>query len=81
MAEPSPLGAQPEQPSGGVFRILGWTVLSVVVIGLLAIAIWLVVGGGVWRGRVTVMEAALPAPDRLTLVVDSCNGDPELVKF
>ncbi len=39
---------------------------------------WLLLGGGVWRSEVRVVEAELRSPDTLALVVDSCNGDPEV---
>ena len=46
-------------------------------------------GGGTWRGEVSVVRAELRSPpglklsralarDRLALIVDSCNGDPEV---
>ncbi len=50
-----------------------------VVIGLaVSVAAWSFLGGGAWRGEVTVMEAGLLSPDRLALTVGSCNGDPEV---
>lgn len=39
---------------------------------------WLLLGGGVWRSEVSVVGAELRSPDRLALIVDSCNGNPEV---
>lgn len=39
---------------------------------------WLLLGGGVWRSEVSVVEAQLRSPTKLALFVDSCNGDPKL---
>ncbi len=43
-----------------------------------SVAVWVWVGGGIWRGEVRVFEARLLSPDRLALAVGSCNGDPEV---
>ena len=55
-------------------------VAAVVVIGLLAFAVWLILGlnGYTWRGEVSVESASLRSPDRLTLVIDPCNKNPEV---
>lgn len=44
-----------------------------------SVAAWSFLGGGIWRGEVRVVEAALLSPDRLALAVGSCNGDPAVV--
>ena len=55
-------------------------VATVAVIGLLAFAVWLILGlnGYTWRGEVSVESASLRSPDRLTLVIDPCNKNPEV---
>ena len=35
-------------------------------------------GGYTWRSEVSVLKAELRSPDRLTLIVASCNKDPEM---
>jgi hypothetical protein len=50
----------------------------VVVLGFAAFAAWLLLGDGAWRSEVSVVKAELRSPDRLVLIVDSCNGDPEV---
>ncbi len=40
--------------------------------------VWLLLGGGAWRSTVRIAEAELSAPDRLTLIVDSCQGAPQV---
>ena len=51
-------------------------------IGLLAFAVWLFPfignGGYTWRHEVGVVEAESRSPDRLTLIVASCNKNPEV---
>lgn len=39
---------------------------------------WLLLGGGVWRSEVSVVKAELRSPTKLTLIVDSCKGNPEV---
>ena len=55
-------------------------VAAVVVIGLTALAVWLILGlnGYTSRGEVDVMEAEFRSPDRLTLIVASCNKNPKI---
>ncbi len=43
-----------------------------------AFLVWLLPGGGVWRSEVRVVKAELRSPDRLALIVGSCNGNPEV---
>lgn len=38
--------------------------------------VWMNLGGGVWRGEVGVRRAELVSPNRLALIVHSCNGNP-----
>ena len=61
---------------------LGPIIVAVVVTGLVVFvacfAVWLNLGGGAWRGEVSVMEAVLLAPQRLDLGVASCNGAPRV---
>ena len=40
--------------------------------------VWLILGGGAWRSGVGIYEAQLSVPDRLTLVVNSCQGAPQV---
>ena len=56
-------------------------VAVVAVLGMAFFMAWLTIGGGVWRSEVPVVEAALRSPDRLALLVDSCNGNPEVTLF
>ena len=57
-------------------------IVAVAVIGLLAFGFWLFLfighGGYTWRSEVSVLKAELHSPDRLTLIVASCNKDPEV---
>ena len=59
-------------------RLLGCLIVAVVVSGLAFPVAWLFLGGGIWRGEVNVVGAELRSPDRLALIVASCNGDPEV---
>lgn len=60
--------------SGGLVRLL---IVVVVLIGLLIVftAGWCL-GGGVWRGEVSVIKVKSDSSNWLELVVASCNGDP-----
>jgi len=42
---------------------------------------WIALGGGVWRGKVSVIEAELRSSNVLVLVVASCGGDPEVTQI
>ena len=57
-------------------------VAAVAVIGILAFAAWLFLfignGGYTWRHEVSVNGALFRSPDRLTLIVASCNKNPEV---
>ncbi|HEX6335320.1 MAG TPA: hypothetical protein VFZ85_00040 [Jiangellaceae bacterium] len=53
-------------------------VVAVLALGLLVLAGWLLLGGFTLRGEVSVIEAELRSTGRLALVVDSCEGDPEV---
>ena len=48
-----------------------------------AFLVWLLPGGGVWRGEVSVVGAELRFPHTLELIlsVDSCQGNPEVSQF
>ncbi|MFP3974868.1 MAG: hypothetical protein ACLFVK_01430 [Dehalococcoidia bacterium] len=52
--------------------VLGFTVFVALFVA------WLTLGEGTWRGEVSVANAELRSPDRLALIVCSCNGDPEV---
>jgi len=54
------------------------SVVAIMALTLTVFAAWLFLGGGIWRGPVSVVEVELRSPDRLALFVDSCNGDPEV---
>lgn len=45
---------------------------------LVAVLAWQFVGGGVWRREVSVALADLRSPRTLTLLVNSCDGNPEV---
>ncbi len=67
---------------------LGPIIIAVLVTGLVVFvacfAVWLNLGGGAWRGEVSVMEVQLrypDRPDRLSLAVASCNGAPRVSLF
>lgn len=66
---------------GFFFGRVGAIVVAVVVTGVVVFVacfmVWYNVGGGVWRSEVSVRTAALRSPDMLSLVVDSCGGDPK----
>jgi hypothetical protein len=53
-------------------------VVAILALGLLVLAGWLFFGGFTLRSEVNVIEAELHSADRLALVVDSCDGDPEV---
>ena len=61
---------------------LGPIVVAIVATALLVFVacfmVWYHLGGGAWRGGVSVMGARLDAPDRLALAVASCNGNPSV---
>ena len=56
--------------------------IAAAVIVSLALSIWLFffigAGGYTWRHEVSVVEAELRSPDRLTLIVASCNKNPKV---
>ncbi len=58
------------------------TIITVLVTGLVVFVscfmVWYHLGGGAWRGGVSVREARLDVPDRLILGVGSCNGTPSV---
>ena len=64
---------------------LGPIIIAVLVTGLVVFvacfAVWLNLGGGAWRGEVSVREVLLRYPDRLSLAVASCNGAPRVSLF
>ena len=67
--------------SGRLGPIIVAVVVTGVVVSVACFAVWLNLGGGAWRGEVSVMEAELrypDRPDRLTLGVASCNGAPRV---
>ena len=61
---------------------LGSIIIAVLVTGLVVFLacfmVWYHLGGGAWRGAVSVREARLHVPDRLMLAVASCNGSPRV---
>ncbi len=62
--------------SGRVGPIIVAVVVTGLVVFVACLAVWLNLGGGVWRGEVSVRAAGLHSPDRLGLSVASCSGDP-----
>ena len=62
------------------FRQLLYLVVPAVVSGLVVFAacftVWYQAGGGYWRSWVSVEEAQLIEPDKLSLMVNSCEGTP-----
>jgi hypothetical protein len=58
-------------------RRLGWLVVGLVGLLVVASGYWQVFGGGVIRREVAV-KGAVVWPDRFSLVVSSCQGDPEV---
>jgi hypothetical protein len=52
--------------------------VAILVLGMIALAGWLFLGGFTLRNEVSVVEAELHSSDRLALVADSCNGDCEV---
>ena len=67
---------------------LGPIIIAVLVTGLVVFvacfAVWLNLGGGAWRGEVSVREVLLrypDRPDRLSLAVASCHGAPRVSLF
>ena len=61
---------------------LGPLIAAVVVTALLVfvacVMVWHHLGGGAWRSEVRVDKAWLLAPERLELIVSSCNGAPRV---
>ena len=59
--------------------------IAAVVMGSLALGFWLFSfiynGGYSWRTGATVYKAHLIAPDRLDLIINSCNQNPEVSLF
>jgi hypothetical protein len=59
-------------------RLTVAVLLLVLTVFVAVFAAWLLLGDGVWRSEVSVVEAELRSPDRLVLYVSSCQGDPEV---
>jgi hypothetical protein len=53
-------------------------VAATAAIAALVAAAWVFLPNVTLRGEVSIVEAELRSPDNLTLVVDSCNGDPSV---
>lgn len=64
--------------SGRVGPIIVAVVVTGVVVFVACFMIWHNLGGGAWRGGVSVMRAELRSPSKLALGVGSCNGNPEV---
>ena len=64
--------------SGRVGGIIVAVVVTGVVVFATCLAVWLNLGGGVWRSEVSVIEVRMRSPDRLSLSVASCSGDPKV---
>ena len=64
--------------SGRVGPIIIAVVVTAVVVFVACFMIWDNLGGGAWRGGVSVMSAELRSPSKLALGVGSCNGNPEV---
>ena len=62
---------------------LGTIIVTAVITGLLVFMacfmVWHHLGGGAWRGSVSVYRALFVPPDQLILSVASCNGNPEMI--
>ena len=67
------------------FRQLLYLVVPAVVSGLVVFAacftVWYQAGGGYWRSWVSVEEAQLIEPDKLSLIVNSCEGTTPLLSL
>ena len=73
-------------PRGFLSTWLGRLYIAAVMVGSLALAVWLFTfignGGYTWRTTgVIVREARFSAPDRLTLSVNTCNKNPEVSRL
>jgi hypothetical protein len=55
--------------------------IAVVAFGLTVFVAWFLRDSIVWRSEVSVVKAELRSPDRLDLIVDSSNGDPEVTQL
>ena len=64
--------------SGRVGPVVVAVVVTGVVVFATCLAVWLNLGGGVWRSEVSVIEVRMRSPDRLSLSVASCSGDPKV---
>ena len=64
--------------SGRVGPIIVAVVVTAVVVFVACFMVWHNLGGGAWRGGVSVMRAQLLSPNELSLGVGSCNGNPEV---
>ena len=62
-------------PDGDRRRLL---VVLAVALGLAALVGWLFLVGVTWRGPVPVVAAESRQPDRLALIVASCQANPEV---
>lgn len=68
----------PRRSSHPVLLRLAVLALGIVLGGLAAFAAWFFLGGGIWRSEIGIANAELRPPDTLTLIVNSCQGDPEV---
>ena len=64
--------------SGRLEPIVVTIVATALLVFVACFMVWYHLGGGAWRGGVSVMGARLDAPDRLALAVASCNGNPSV---
>ncbi len=62
-------------PNGGRRRRF---LVPAIALGLAALVGWLLFVGVTWRGPVPVFAAESRQPDRLALIVDSCQANPEV---
>ena len=74
--------ADGSSPTGSSAVRLIPVIIAVVVTGLLVFVacsvLWYHLGGGAWRGGVSVVDVKLAAPDTLILTVNSCHGAPRV---
>ena len=64
--------------SGRRGPLVGAVVVAALVVFVACFMVWHHLGGGAWRSDVRVDEAWLLAPQRLELIVASCNGAPRV---
>ncbi len=61
-----------------IFAAIVASVVTGLVVFVACLVVWHELGGGAWRSWKSVEEAQLVAPDKLSLIVNSCEGIPLL---